>query len=68
MGSGFLESIYHKSLHIELEKSGLVSEVQNPVKVYYDGQPVGDFFADIIVSQSVGCRRIEGHSEIKQNS
>ena len=53
MGSGFLESVYHKSLHIELEKSGLVSEVKKPVKVYYDDQPVGDFLADIIVNQLV---------------
>ena len=53
LGSGFLESVYHKSLHIELEKSGLASEVQKPIKVYYDDQPVGDFFADIIVNELV---------------
>jgi GxxExxY protein len=53
MGSGFLESVYHKSLHIELEKSGLMSEVHKPIKVYYDKQPVGDFIADIIVNQLV---------------
>lgn len=40
LGSGFLESVYHKSLHIELEKIGLSSEVQKPIKVYYDDQPV----------------------------
>jgi GxxExxY protein len=45
--------VYHKSLHIELEKSGLSSEVQKPIKVYYDDQPVGDFIADIIVNQLV---------------
>ncbi len=53
LGSGFLESVYHKSLHIELDKSGLVSEVQKPVKVYYDNQQVGEFIADIIVNNSV---------------
>ncbi len=53
MGSGFLESVYHKSLHIELEKSGLASEVHKPITVYYDKQPVGDFIADIIVNNSV---------------
>ncbi len=53
LGSGFLESVYHKSLHIELEKSGLASEVQKPVKVYYDNQPVGEFIADIIVKNAV---------------
>ena len=53
LGSGFLESVYHKSLHIELEKSGLVSEVQKPVKVCYDDQLVGEFIADIIVNNLV---------------
>jgi GxxExxY protein len=53
MGSGFLESVYHKSLNIELEKSGLVSEIQKPIKVYYDNQPVGEFIADIIVNNAV---------------
>jgi len=36
-----------------LDKSGLVSEVQKPVKVYYDNQQVGEFIADIIVNNSV---------------
>lgn len=53
MGSGFLESVYHKSLNIELQKSGLAPEVQKPIKVYYDQQLVGEFIADIIVNESV---------------
>jgi GxxExxY protein len=53
LGSGFLESVYHKSLHIELGKAGLVSEVHKPVNVYYDDQPVGEFIADIIVNDLV---------------
>jgi len=53
MSSGFLESVYHKSLNIELEKFGLVSEVQKPIKMYYDNQPVGEFIADIIVNKAV---------------
>jgi GxxExxY protein len=63
LGSGFFESVCHKSLHIELEKSGLVSEAQKPVKVYYDKQPVGDFIADIIVNQLVVVEL--SYSEIK---
>ena len=53
LGSGFLESVYHKSLNIELEKSGLVTEVQKPIKVYYDQQLVGEFIADIVVNGSI---------------
>ena len=36
MGSGFLESVYHKSLHIELEKSGGAAILNEPcgIKVF----------------------------------
>ena len=53
LGFGFLESVYGKSLLIEFRKSGLNAESQAPVKVHYDGQVVGDFFADIVVEGSV---------------
>lgn len=53
LGFGFLESVYEKSLLIELCKSGLSAESQTPVKVHYDGQVVGDFVADIVVDGNV---------------
>lgn len=53
LGFGFLESVYEKSLLIELSKSGLNGEAQIPVKVHYDGQIVGDFVADIVVDGNI---------------
>ena len=53
MGHGFLESVYEKCLMIELSKAGLAAEAQEPVKVYYDGEVVGGFVADIIVEDTV---------------
>ncbi|MFH1772298.1 MAG: GxxExxY protein [Candidatus Omnitrophota bacterium] len=53
IGYGFLESVYEKSLLIELEKKGLKAESQQPIKVYYEGKIVGDFKADIIVEDLV---------------
>ena len=53
LGFGFLESVYEKSLLIELRKSGLNAESQTPVKVHYDCQVVGDFIADIVVEASI---------------
>ena len=53
MGFGFLESVYEKSLLIELEKSGLLADAQRPIKVYYEDEIVGEFAADIIVNDSV---------------
>ncbi|MBU4419741.1 MAG: GxxExxY protein [Proteobacteria bacterium] len=53
MGFGFLESVYEKCLLIELHKSGLDTESQKPITVYYEGEIVGEFVADIIVNDSI---------------
>jgi len=38
---------------IELSKIGLKAENQKPVHVYYDGQIVGEFIADIVVNDEI---------------
>ena len=53
MGFGFLESVYETCLIIELEKAGLNVESQKPITVRYDGQVVGEFFADLLVEDVV---------------
>lgn len=53
LGSGFLESVYEKSLVIEIEKIDLLIESQKPINVYYDDHIVGSFFADIIVAKTI---------------
>ncbi|MEW6104102.1 MAG: GxxExxY protein [bacterium] len=53
MGFGFLESVYEKCLLIELKRVGLKAESQKPIKVFYDGEIVGEFEADIIVEDVV---------------
>jgi len=53
MGFGFLESVYEKCLIIELKKAGLKVEAQSPSNVFYDGELVGEFFADIIVEDTI---------------
>jgi len=49
MGFGYLESVYEKCMLIELERAGLQAGAQVPIGVNYDGVPVGDFVADIVV-------------------
>lgn len=49
LGCGFLESVYDKSLMIELAKNGLRASSQEPINVVYEGHSVGDFYADILV-------------------
>ena len=53
MGFGFLESVYEKCLLIELHKAGLNAESQKPITVYYEGEIVGQFAADIIVDDTI---------------
>ncbi len=53
LGYGFLEKVYENALMIELKKLGLKAEHQKPIKVYYDKQIIGDYFADIIVEDVV---------------
>jgi GxxExxY protein len=53
MGFGFLELVYEKCMLIELRKAGLDTESQQPIRVQYDGEVVGDFVADILVNDTV---------------
>lgn len=53
LGFGFLESVYQKAILIELQKVGLKAESEKPMKVYYNGQVVGDFSIDILVADGV---------------
>jgi len=53
MGFGFLESVYEKCLLIELRNAGLAAEAQKSITVYYEGEIVGEFVADIVVNNAV---------------
>jgi GxxExxY protein len=53
LGSGFLESVYVKSLRIELMELGLLAETERPIEVKYKGQSVGRFEADLIVAEAL---------------
>jgi len=53
MGFGFLESVYEKCLLIEMRKAGLDIETQKSITVYYEGEVVGEFVADMLVNDAV---------------
>ena len=53
LGFGFLEKVYENALFLELKLMGLECDKQRPVKVYYNGQKVGEYFADIIVEDCI---------------
>lgn len=50
---GHLESVYEKSLLIELESKDINAENQTPLNVTYKGNIVGEFLADILVENKV---------------
>lgn len=53
LGFGFLEKVYENAMMIELRKMGICAEQQKLLKVYYDEEEVGSYFADILVENKV---------------
>jgi GxxExxY protein len=53
LGYGFLEKIYENGLIIELKKAGINATAQSPIMVSYEGEVVGEYFADILVDDKV---------------
>lgn len=53
LGAGFLESVYQKAMQVALRSHGLATHVEHPIKVMFQGECVGDFYADILVENKV---------------
>ena len=53
LGFGFLEAVYERALMNALIKRGLHCARQFPIKVMFDGDCVGNYFADILVNDCV---------------
>jgi GxxExxY protein len=53
LGFGFLEKVYENALLIELAEHGLFCRKQSQITVFYKGNPVGDYYADIIVNDTI---------------
>lgn len=53
LGAGFLEKVYEKAMVLELTQSGQQVQSQHPILVYYQGNVVGEYYADLYVNQEV---------------
>ena len=53
LGYGFLEKVYENAMRIELTKMSIKAEQQKNIKVYYESEQVGDYYADLNVSDLV---------------
>lgn len=56
LGFGFLEKVYENAMVIVLRQMGLKVEQQVKIIVYFAGQVVGEYFADLVVE---GCVIVE---------
>jgi GxxExxY protein len=56
VGHGFLESVYANCMYLALTAVGVSVRREVPVPVYFHGQDVGQFKADLVVN---GCVLIE---------
>lgn len=53
LGYGFLEKVYENAMVIALASLGLKVEQQVEIPVYFQGQVVGEYFADLLVDNVV---------------
>ncbi len=64
LGPGFLEKVYEAALVQELEERGVRVSSQAEIAVRYKDQPVGVYYADLLVGGKVICeiKAVEGLS------
>ena len=53
LGCGFLEKVYQKALLYELQRAGLKTEAQKPIKIVYKDQGIGTYLADFVIEDKV---------------
>ena len=53
LGYGFLEKVYENALMVLLRREGINAKQQSPINVFFEGQNVGDYFADILVEDKI---------------
>ena len=53
LGPGFLESVYRRSVSILLLEKGHHIEEEKSLEVFFRGESVGKYFADLVVDEKV---------------
>lgn len=53
LGHGFLESVYEQAFSVALAESGTFFQRQIAVPVWFRGQKIGDFRADLLIDEKV---------------
>jgi GxxExxY protein len=53
LGYGFLEKVYENAMMIEFKKDDVLAVSQFAIKVVYEGEVIGEYFADVMVENKV---------------
>lgn len=68
LGFGFLEKVYEEAMALALKERGIEFRQQVPIPVWFHGQTIGSYDADLIVGGVVlvelkACRALESAHE-----
>jgi GxxExxY protein len=66
LGPGLLEKLYKEAMIIEMELNGLKAEKNVKIPVEYKGKPIGDYYIDLLVDDSVilELKSVERHDPV----
>ena len=53
LGYGFLERVYQRAMHVELQARGLKVEIEPKITIQFKGAIVGDYAADLLVEGKI---------------
>jgi len=53
LGYGFLEKVYENAMIIEFGREGIPAVAQFPIKVSYEDEVIGEYYADILTDDKV---------------
>jgi len=66
LGPGLLEKLYQEAMVIEMELNGLDVKKNVKIPVEYKGKPIGDYFIDLLVEDTVvlELKSVERHDPV----
>ncbi len=67
LGYGFLEKVYENAMMIELSREGIPAVSQSAISVFYDGEIIGEYYADILVDSKIIAEIKAARSLAKEN-
>ena len=53
LGPGLLESLYHNAMCVELRERHINYECQSPYAVFFKGEKIGNFYADLVIEKRI---------------